>query len=354
MPERSRKNLEALLDALPLPALTVDGDRRITAGNDAARRIFGDWKAGCDLAACIRQPDVLENVHKAIKTGKDGESEIRLSAAIERVFRVTVSPLPDFISGGKMILMTFSDLTLIRETDRVRSSFVANVSHELRSPLTTIAGCIETLQTTAREDPDSHQRFLDLMSEEARRMTRLVDDLLSLSRLEVQEHIQPSGAVDICKLLEQVMDNFSSRTAAQAPALVLDCPGGADPVIGEPVELIQVFDNLVENAIKYGQPGEPVRVSCAPVDRIPLIGGKGQKITVTNTGEPIPPEHLPRLTERFYRVDAARSRHMGGTGLGLSIVKHIINRHRGHLTITSSKAKGTVIAVYLPIIPQVS
>ncbi|MEX1109203.1 MAG: ATP-binding protein, partial [Dongiaceae bacterium] len=274
-----------------------------------------------------------------------------------------------------IVIVSLHDITPIRRAEQLRADFVANASHELRTPLSTLVGFIETLRGPASDDEEARGRFLTIMHEQANRMARLVADLLSLSRIELNEHSAPTGRVDVAALLGNVVDALALKAEQRGMRIELGSAGDAraagdlaalPPIVGDADELAQVFQNLIDNAIKYGRAGTPIRVSAALVTG-PVTGtgaggtrsapgitrpgrppGRQIAIAVADQGEGIPREHLPRLTERFYRVDAARSRDLGGTGLGLAIVKHIVSRHRGRLEIESEAGKGSVFKILLP------
>jgi len=231
----------------------------------------------------------------------------------------------------------------------MRADFVANVSHELRSPLSALSGFIETLQTSAQDDPAAQERFLTIMNGEAGRMARLIDDLLSLSRIEVNEHIRPTARVSLANIISGVVDSVHIKAEKKGMSLDVDLPRDMADVLGDEDELREVFQNLVDNAVKYGAPETVVHISACTLDAFIETGTPGVEITIADHGEGIDAEHLPRLTERFYRIDKGRSRSMGGTGLGLAIVKHIVNRHRGRLHVTSVLGEGSAFHVQLPI-----
>ena len=241
------------------------------------------------------------------------------------------------------------DLTALMRAEQMRVDFVANASHELRTPIATLAGFIETLRGPARDDPEARDRFLGIMSEQAERMARLVDDLLSLSRIEQEEHRKPNSAVNLGAILTRVCEGLQLHARAREMEIEIDVAPLS--VVGEEDQLIQLFQNLIDNSIKYARAGTTVRVTATPVSaaqsRLP-DDQAGVRIQVEDEGPGIPKRHLPRLTERFYRVDTARSRRMGGTGLGLAIVKHIVSRHRGRLHIESVEGSGTKVTVTLP------
>ena len=256
-------------------------------------------------------------------------------------FNVRVQRLDD-----GMIMALLLDMTLQRNLEKVRRDFVANVSHELRSPLTSLAGFIETILMNEVRDWPTQQRFLRIMEEEAGRMSRLIDDLLSLSRVEVDEHIVPDETVPLMEVVKSVIASLETRAAARQMTIRLtdDRPESAARLLmhGFADEINEVFHNLIENAVKYGFEATAIEINVSQPEVQRVV------ISVTNRGEPIAEKHLGRLTERFYRVDKARSRQIGGTGLGLAIVKHIVNRHRGMMEVTSSADGVTCFAVTLP------
>jgi two-component system, OmpR family, phosphate regulon sensor histidine kinase PhoR len=339
---QTRGEILAILQGLPLAALVVDADARITLANDAALSLFGQTLLGRHHGISFRQPDFLRAVDAAL-TGRGG-SRVRLAqsaVAQDVVYQVTVSALPD---GA---LCVFEDYSAQEQMGQMRRDFVANVSHELRTPLTALLGFIETLQGPARNDPAARERFLGIMASEAERMSRLVRDLLHLSRVEAEELRRPTDAVDLASLLRSVASNL--RAVAEAGRVQLLLEGADTPTLlrADADQMTQVMSNLIENAVKYGSPsGSTVRVSLSKE-----MGPRGEQLClrVSDQGEGIEPQHIPRLTERFYRVDGHRSREKGGTGLGLAIVKHIVNRHRGRLVIESEKGKGSRFSVFLPL-----
>jgi two-component system phosphate regulon sensor histidine kinase PhoR len=234
------------------------------------------------------------------------------------------------------------DTTALRRAERMRADFVANASHELKTPIAGLLGFIETLRGPARDDEVARERFLGIMGEQADRMRRLVDDLLMLSRIEQHEHARPDAEVDLERVLASVMDLLQLKASSRGVALELEIAPELPLALGDADELTIVFQNLIDNAIKYSKPSTAVRVTAKSLDAERL------SVAVADEGDGIPPVHLPRLTERFYRVDTARSRQLGGTGLGLAIVKHVVNRHRGRLDIQSTPGKGSVFSVTLP------
>ncbi len=334
-----------ILDTIPDPLLLIDAERRITRANRAARELAGFDLAGHDLAAGLRHPE-LAGATDRVLAGEGGQwVEITMPVPVERSFAVRIEPLGEDSADAAVI--AFHDLTLLHQSERMRADFVANVSHELRTPLASLTGYVETLRGAARDDEAAREKFLAIMDEQARRMGRLVDDLLSLSRIEMQEHTRPDEPVALRPLLEAVIDSLNPQAKKQRKQEVsLAIPADPGPVAADRAQLAEVFENLIGNAIKYGSEGGGVRVEVA-------VEPHGMAaISVRDEGEGIAAEHIPRLTERFYRVDAARSRESGGTGLGLAIVKHIVSRHRGRLTITSTPGEGSCFTVILPLAEQ--
>jgi two-component system phosphate regulon sensor histidine kinase PhoR len=361
---------EAMLDAAPDPLILIDRQRRILRVNIAASDLFGKATAGGSLASLLRIPVLLDAVDVAIDANVGDASaagvEFMLPGPIERHFSARVVRLPELAAYGGAVLIAFFETTSIRLAERMRADFVANVSHELRTPLATLLGFVETLRGAARDDTQARERFLAIMHEQTGRMSRLVGDLLSLSKIEESEHTPPTGHVDLPAVLRGVADALDPQARARSIRLVLDLPGDVPPVIGDGDQLTQVFQNLVDNAIKYGRRDTIVRIAVR-LDRDADAPSPGQNLAagtrivgklargaciavdVADSGEGIAREHLTRLSERFYRVDAGRSRELGGTGLGLAIVKHIVNRHRGALAIASVPGHGSAFTVYLPL-----
>ncbi len=330
---------EQLLSGLPLPAMLVRRDDRILALNPLAEALFGEGMVGRHPAMAVRAPAVLDAIGRVARSGGVQEARMTLRReGQEAVFQVTVS------AQGDLVLAVFRDATSEERAGEMRRDFVANVSHELRTPLTALMGFIETLKNAARDDPKAREMFLGIMEGEAGRMNRLVGDLLQLSRVEAEERVRPREPVELRGVLEGVISSL--RGVAEKEGDRVELTGEAVTVPGDRDQLVQVFTNLVENALKYGASGQVVRVSLTPEE---TVRGPAVRVEVADEGEGIDPVHLPRLTERFYRVDSHRSREMGGTGLGLAIVKHIVSRHRGWLRIESEKGRGSRFQVVLPL-----
>lgn len=349
---REAETRTRVIQAIPDPLLVVDARSRIISANRAAMTQFGQRIEGRDLSAVIRHPAVLAAVRNALAGLRSDPVEFEIAAPTERTFTVQVETLARQSDRPASALLLFVDFTAVRRSEQMRVDFVANVSHELRTPLSTLMGFIETLQGPAREDSEARDRFLEIMRVQAHRMSRLVNDLLSLSRIEGNEHSAPTEAVDLGPILDGVKATLDLEARRKDMRVTLDIAADLPPVIGEPDELTQVLQNLMDNAIKYGRNGTVVEVSAARAEKVPAAyPGKRDlaiAVRVRDRGEGIEPDHIPRLTERFYRVDTARSRELGGTGLGLAIVKHIVGRHRGALTIESQRGDGTTVTVFLP------
>ncbi len=339
--------LTGALALLPDPIVLIDAERQVVGLNPAAAALLGSDAEGRDLALSLRHPAALEAVAEALAGGRPEAVEVISPVPVGQAFEALARRLEE--PSGGFVLLALRDITLARGAERMRADFVANVSHELRSPLASLIGFIETLEGEARDDAEARERFLAIMGEEAGRMARLIDDLLSLSKVESGEHLRPEEEVAVEKLLATVCRTLGGRDRERRIELDLEIKSLA-AVPGDADQLTEVFHNLIDNALKYGPCGRPVRIEAVTVDRIPELGGAGIRISVHNEGEGIEPQHLSRLTERFYRADKGRSRALGGTGLGLAIVKHIVNRHRGKLSIASRTGHGTTFTIYLPSI----
>ena len=335
--------LENILNGVADPAFFLNRSRMVRAANGAAWRAFGKIALNQDFVMAMRQPEVLRLIADCIERGEQAQEILTLEGALRGVYRVTASSV-----GTAGAVISFSDLTDIHAAERMRSDFVANVSHELRSPLTTITGFIETLQGPARDDADARIRFLQLMGQEAGRMQRLIDDLLSLSKVEGDARVRPRAEVDPADLVSQVIAMLSHRASSNDITIDMRPAAVGRKVEGDDDQLSQVFRNLIENAVKYGAADGAVTVEIDRMPQAPGLQGPALSIAVKDEGPGIPRQHLPRLTERFYRVDDGRSRDKGGTGLGLAIVKHIVQRHRGRLLIDSKTNQGSTFTVLLP------
>lgn len=327
----------ASVEALDVPVLVMGPQADLLAQNSAAERAFGDLGEGQHVSARWRSPGILDMIRETIETGSPNQIEHSERLPSERVYIVRVAPVQT--EGRQLFLLSFRDISELRRLDRMRSDFVANASHELRTPLASLRGFIETMQGPAKDDAKAKERFLAIMLDQANRMSRLVDDLLSLSRLELKAHLPPDQMVDLKPVLGHVRDSLAPLATDLGVEIRLDLPEEKIEVMGDRDELVEVFENLIENACKYGQDGKVVDVI---VRREP---GVGTEVRVQDRGPGIPAEHVPRLTERFYRVNVEDSRSKKGTGLGLAIVKHILTRHRARLIVKSELGVGSEFTV---------
>ena len=330
--------------ALPFPVMLIDESQTVSDLSPALAAIVGHHVKGRHYINALRQPITLEAIETAMRTGLPGQTRwLGRDGARDTTWAVHVVP------DGRRIILTFEDRTAAEEVGQFRRDFVANVSHELRTPLTALQGFIETLRGAARNDAAARERFLGIMERETARMTQLVDDLLSLSRVEEGERMRPVQTIHLGALVAATLADLEPVIAAAGVVVTLTDDSVTAAVRGDANQLRQVIGNLVENALKYGKSGGAliVRVDAPSFHRGLRIDAVA--LHVQDRGAGIAQHHLPRLTERFYRVDTHRSRALGGTGLGLAIVKHIVNRHRGRLVIDSTLGQGTTVSVILPL-----
>jgi two-component system phosphate regulon sensor histidine kinase PhoR len=339
--------LTQLLQAIPMASVLIGRGERILAANAQAMTLLGSTIVGRHFLTAIRHPAVLDAVEACLNDGQPRKTR-HLTSQSGRDLTFEVSAARIDLGDGHGVLVCFDDVTTLEQAGQMRRDFVANVSHELRTPLTALIGFIETMQGPAKSDMKAQQRFLGIMRREALRMERLVRDLLSLSRVEADERVRPTAMVDMAAVTQSVLNTLAPQAQTHDVELVFDAPEVTPDVPGDEDQLRQVLANLIENAIKYGGDGKTVTVSLTPIDHAVALGGPGLEIAVTDQGKGIESTHLPRLTERFYRVDSHRSREMGGTGLGLAIVKHIVTRHRGRMRIDSQPGQGTQFIITLP------
>ena len=347
--------------------------RRILRANAAARELFPISAGGALLVSVIREPGVLEAVDEALFLKQACRVDYISGGAQERHWRAQVHPLPLRSGYGTepLVLLTLKDETDLRRIERMRVDFLANASHELRTPLASLSGFIETLRGHAKDDPKARDRFLDIMATQADRMSRLVADLLSLSRIELNEHIAPDGRVDLARATSDVIDAVSIISSERQVRVVADLGIGGADVIGERDEIVQVVQNLVDNALKYSAPGSQIEVTIErdrtlddtlltrmdDSTRLSLVtpdreqGARYAVVTVRDHGPGMAREYLPRLTERFYRIEGQKSGERQGTGLGLAIVRHIVIRHRGALSVESALGSGALFAAAFPVAP---
>jgi len=345
--------LDAVISGLPDPAIVVDRDGRVIAFNAGAATIAPALRRNEPASLALRVPEVVDAIRRAAADGGPQHVEFAERVPVDRWYAAHVVPIdagavPHGSAAG-YILLSFDDLTPLRRVEEMRADFVANASHELRTPLASLSGFIETLQGPARDDPAARQRFLAIMKTQAARMARLIDDLLSLSRVELNAHVQPQTRVDLVSIVRQVADALQMLARDRSVTIAIAAPQEPLVVLGDRDELTRVFENLVENALKYGASGQRVDLT---LTRVGGTAASGEAVVaVRDYGPGIAAEHLPRLTERFYRIDVGHSRAEGGTGLGLALVKHILSRHRGRLAIESSLGSGAVFTVRLPLAP---
>jgi two-component system phosphate regulon sensor histidine kinase PhoR len=345
---------EILVDTLPDILIMTNDDKVIVRTNRAARHVFGQNMAGKALKKVIDSDVLLNAVTAVIDDLKGRETDFHLSEPEPKDMRAVIEHFPIASKGGISVIITLNDVTQLKQIQKMRADFVSNASHEIRTPLTSIAGLIETIQGPARDDPEAQKQFLAMMGEQAERMKNLISDLLSLSKIEMNAHRVPTEAVEMPPMIEKEAAQFAWAVKNKNMKVVIDCSEDLPPVRGEENELKQVIHNLLGNAIKYGFSDSEVSVTARVTSDLPrdtnfIQLNRAMVITVRDQGEGIPREHLPRLTERFYRVDSARTRKVGGTGLGLAIVKHILQRHRGALLIDSVVGEGSSFHVYLPL-----
>jgi two-component system phosphate regulon sensor histidine kinase PhoR len=339
----------AIVAGMPDPAVLLDRAGRVIHLNAAAAQLAPALRKNELAQFALRSPEIITALREAIATTEVRRATYLDHVPVDRWMELIIIPIPvPTLFGGtdKCLLMTFHDQTPLRRVEEMRADFVANASHELRTPLAALSGFIDTLQGPARDDVKARDRFLGIMHIQATRMARLIDDLLSLSRVELSAHVRPDTLVDIVPIIRQVADGLEALARERQVEIDIDLPEAPVWIAGDREELLRVFENLIENALKYGASGGRVIVSLTVA-----TSGEGQpevRVMVRDFGPGIAPEHLPRLTERFYRVDVGDSRAQGGTGLGLSLVKHIVNRHRGRLLIESVLKNGAVFTACFP------
>jgi two-component system, OmpR family, phosphate regulon sensor histidine kinase PhoR len=339
----------AVVAGMPDPAVLLDRAGRVIHLNAAAAQLAPALRKNELAQFALRSPEIITALREAIATAEPRRATYLDHVPVDRWMELEIIPVSVptiFGSTDKCMLMTFHDQTPLRRVEEMRADFVANASHELRTPLAALSGFIDTLQGPARDDPKARERFLGIMHTQATRMARLIDDLLSLSRVELSAHVRPDTLVDIVPIIRQVVDGLEPLARERQVEIGADFPDTPAWIAGDREELLRVFENLVENALKYGASGGRVIVSLAAA--MSSEGQQEMRVQVRDFGPGIAPEHLPRLTERFYRVDVGDSRAQGGTGLGLSLVKHIVNRHRGRLLIESVLKNGATFTACFP------
>jgi two-component system, OmpR family, phosphate regulon sensor histidine kinase PhoR len=345
--------LNAVIAGMPDPVIVLGRDGRVIAFNERAAALAPALGRGEPASLALRVPEIVEAIRRAASTGEVQRVEFSERVPVDRWFAAHVAPVAiESQAGGAevgLLMLTFHDLTPLRRVEEMRADFVANASHELRTPLASLSGFIDTLQGPARDDAPAREKFIAIMKQQANRMARLIDDLLSLSRIELNAHLYPQTPVDLVSIVRQVADALQMLARDRGMTITIKAP--AEPLIvpGDRDELTRVFENLVENALKYGASGKRVDLT---LTRGETQQGAGEAaVAVRDYGPGIAAEHLPRLTERFYRIDVGQSRAEGGTGLGLALVKHILARHRGRLLIESIAGAGATFTVRLPLAP---
>jgi two-component system, OmpR family, phosphate regulon sensor histidine kinase PhoR len=341
--------VSAVVAGMPDPAVLLDRAGRVIHLNEAAAQLAPALRKNELAQFALRSPEIITALREAIATTENRRATYLDHVPVDRWMELIITPVPvPTLFGGteKCMLMTFHDQTPLRRVEEMRADFVANASHELRTPLAALSGFIDTLQGPAKDDAKARERFLGIMQAQATRMARLIDDLLSLSRVELSAHVRPDTLADIVPIIRQVADGLEPLARERQVTVDIDLPDVPVQIAGDREELLRLFENLVENALKYGASGGKIIVSLESAissEGIPEI-----RVMVRDFGPGIAPEHLPRLTERFYRVDVGDSRAQGGTGLGLSLVKHILNRHRGRLLIESVPKNGATFTACFP------
>ncbi|MGA7810979.1 ATP-binding protein [Bradyrhizobium sp.] len=341
--------VSAVVAGMPDPAVLLDRAGRVIHLNAAAAQLAPALRRNELAQFALRSPEIITALREAIATTEPRRTTYLDHVPVDRWMELIITPVPvPTVFGGidKCMLMTFHDQTPLRRVEEMRADFVANASHELRTPLAALSGFIDTLQGPAKDDAKARERFLTIMHGQATRMARLIDDLLSLSRVELSAHVRPDTSVDIVPIIRQVADGLEPLAHERQVAVNIDLPDRPVLIAGDREELLRLFENLIENALKYGASGGKVIVSL--VAAASNEGAPEVRVMVRDFGPGIAPEHLPRLTERFYRVDVGDSRSQGGTGLGLSLVKHILNRHRGRLLIESVPRHGATFTACFP------
>lgn len=339
----------AIVGGMPDPAVLLDRIGRVLHLNAQAAQLAPALRRNELALFALRSPEIIAALRLAISTTQAQRALFVERVPVERWMELVITPIAvpaDFGGVDNCFLMTFHDQTPLRRIEEMRADFVANASHELRTPLAALSGFIDTLQGPARDDVKARERFLGIMHTQATRMARLIDDLLSLSRVELSAHVRPDVKADLSAILRQVVDGLEVLARERQVVIETHLPEQPVFIAGDVEELLRVCENLIENGLKYGASGGRVTVS---LSQTPTADGSSEvRISVRDYGPGIAPEHLPRLTERFYRVDVGDSRAQGGTGLGLSLVKHIVSRHAGRLLIESVVGKGATFTACFP------
>ena len=338
----------AILNRLPDALFVLDRNGRVMFGNSAAEPLIGKAARGRHVASVLRVAPLIAAIESVMRDGTARTIEYEMPVPVERHFSAFVVPIEtDDAGASRLCLVLLRDLTEAKRVEAMRADFVAFASHELKTPLASLSGFIDTLRGHAKDDPEAREKFLEIMADQAARMRRLIEDLLSLSRIELREHMRPADEVDLLGVVSDVADGLTPTAQQYGVEVAVTAPAGLPRIRGDREELAQVVQNLADNALRYGRAGKRVEISLATDKK---AGRPMVRLSVRDFGPGIAREHLPRLTERFYRVDAAASRARGGTGLGLAIVKHIVNRHQGTLQIESEIGQGSVFTVLFPVV----
>ena len=341
-----------VFERLPDPLMLVELSGRVVFANTAMTAVAGIDTQNKHISAVLRTPQVWQAIERTALTGEPTTVEFSFHVPVDRHFEAYIARTEQ---PPKLTAVLLHDVTSTKRAEEARADFVANASHELRTPLAAVSGFIDTLKGHAKDDERAREKFLDIMAVEAGRMRRLIDDLLSLTRIELNEHVPPSGSVDIADVARDAAATLQGLAQLDDVTITVCNTKDLPPVVGERDELIQILQNLMHNAIKYGRVGGNVWVNFEVATSSTYLPGRRSPpamvaITIKDDGEGIPREAIPRLTERFYRVDVKRSRERGGTGLGLAIVKHIVNRHQGRLQIESKLGEGSTFTILLPAV----
>ncbi|MEH6476329.1 MAG: ATP-binding protein [Sneathiella sp.] len=337
-----------IFNAMPEPVLFINSERILVRTNSAAVDLFDAVFLGQDLSLTIQHADIIALVDKTLRGEIVDKVDVDFPDPVLRTYQVSATCIDVPAKGKKQSLVMFHDITAIRTAEKFRSDFIANLSHELRSPLVSLIGFLETLEDLGEDDPKTRDRFYGIMNAESHRMKALIDDLLVLSKIEANEHIPPKDSVNLPDILETVITPLQQKARNKGMTFDTQIDERCPIIPGDRQELVQIFTNLTNNALNYSAENSSIQITLTALEVIPNTGKPGVCVAVSNIGDVIAPKHLPRLTERFYRIDKGRSRSVGGTGLGLAIVKHLVNHHRGSLVITSNEINGTTFSVFLP------
>ncbi|MBR2300090.1 MAG: PAS domain-containing protein [Alphaproteobacteria bacterium] len=346
----------AVLDTLPDPIIMIDRSGNVLGANHAASLLFGTHITEQTIEKTISSQTFIEAVRKVLKEESESESLVfSAPAPISKKLYTHIKKLPWLSKGRAMAVISLYDLTKALKIEKMQSDFVANASHELRTPLSVISGFIETLQTSAKDDETAREQFLSIMAEQASFMSALIENLLSLSKIEMSQDTPPTTKADLSKVIVEVVDALAFKAKSRDMQIVVEKPKRLSKIVADESQIKQLIQNLTDNAIKYGLSQSEIKISVKPADKIPpsksfnVAEGKAVAVSINNKGPKISPQDLARLTERFYRLQEHKDLGIKGTGLGLSIAKQIIMRHKGNLTVSSNTANGITFTVYLPV-----